>query len=229
MPRLTKSNVGRMYRGWLLSEAEKEAASGCALLKLLPDTLPAYFIEQTEGWSVVDVSALLHARIKLLRLDRTPPPELSDHERRLASHIEWPVLSPDAVSKTHVVWDVRRRFSSGEFRIDRKALRREIRARLDRHLGKANLVGGVVRYVTVLDSVAIYTDIDYPTRGTGQVRYSQCLVEKESAAGHDVGYADAGMLLNASVHNLLGVPLTEWSCITGAGVSEVPGILRMGP
>jgi hypothetical protein len=217
--RLTQTTVGTAYREWLLAQAVREAHSGCARLKRVLDELPAYFSEQTAGWCAKDVEPLMRARIKGMQWGPPLRPlVLTPEEQKLSATIEWPVLSPDMVSRTKVLWELRRRYMQGDFRLDRKDLRRQVKTRLDRLLGKPRLIGGgFYRYLTASGDVLVYSDIDFPTKGTGQLRYGQCVVA-QTDEDRVVGYADDEMLLTGSLFNLLGFPLTQWSCLTPADV-----------
>jgi hypothetical protein len=116
-----------------------------------------------------------------------------------------------------VVWALRRRYIAGEFEIDGTSLRQQVSARLDVALGKGSMTGSSLRYVTQAAGLTVLTDIDYPTKGTAQLRYSHHVVS--GTLDEHVGLFDPRMLLkDASLFDLLGGPQAQWSCMTNADI-----------
>jgi hypothetical protein len=212
---LTPERMVTAYGDWLLDEAAREAESGCARMRRVRDRFTAYFLEQTEGWPAGEVATLLRARIKVNR-----KASLTQDEKRLAAAIEWPVVSPDAMGRTKVVWQLNRGIATGEFKIDRNALRREVRAHLDGRFGKPVQPSGTVRYLTAVGDVLVCTDVDYPTK-LGQLRYWQSVFPKaDTQRGVSAGYFDSKLLLHTSFYHVAGLHMdTTWSCLTN---EEIP-------
>jgi hypothetical protein len=208
MKDLTAASVASGYFEWLLEEATREAESGCARLKRVQDQFPAYFLEQTAGWPASEVATLMRARIKKMAWTREKP-KLTQDEQQLSTAIEWPVFDPELVGRTKIVWELNRRYRQGEFKVDKSALRRLVRARMDRSFGKPMLVDGVTRYMTEVGEVVVCTDVEYPTKGFTQFQSCQCLLRKAEG-----GPPGSRILLVASVFHLAGLRLdTAWSTV----------------
>jgi hypothetical protein len=220
VPRVTEISrraLTRAYYEWLLDQADKEAQSGCARLRRVQDDQTAYFLEQTAGWPPVKVAALMRGHIKLGWRKYVPPPKLTPEEKEAFPIYEWPVFTPEAISRTKVVWELQQRFIQHEFKIDKKVLRRQVKGRLDRALGKGVVLMGTLRYASAVGNFTVFTDIDYPAKGTAQLRYGQSVLQ--GWPGHETGTFDNRMVLSrASVSDLLGGPEAQWSCLTDADV-----------
>jgi hypothetical protein len=217
MQRLTALSLGAAYREWLLEEARREADSGCARLRRVLDEQPAFLLEQIAGWPADQVAALLRAHVKRGWRRDLPPVKLTAEEERVYPTFEWPVVSPDAVSRTKVVWELRQRSLRGDFKINAKELRGLVKARLDRDLGKGTVVSGVLRYPTSVGGLAVFTDVDYPTKGTAQLRYGHSIAA--GSPDERVGIFDRRVLLkDASLFDLMGGPQAQWSCLSNEDI-----------
>jgi len=191
----------------------REASSDCSRFRRVLDVQTAYFLEQTTNWETQKVAALMRGHIKRGWMKDLPPLPLSREEEEVFSAYEWPVLTPDAVARTKVVWDLMRR----NFKIDKRELRRQVKSSMDRALGKGVTLTGVLRYATAVGDATVFTDIDYPTKGGGQLRYGQSVLL--GWPGFETGTFDNKILLSrASLFDLLGGPQTQWSCMTDADV-----------
>jgi hypothetical protein len=217
MQRLTTFSVTSAYRDWLLDEAQREADSDCARLRRVLDEQTAFFLEQTAGWPAEQVATLMRGHIKRGWRKEVPPLNLTAEEQQAYPTFEWPILSPDAVSRTKVVWELRRRYMAGAFKIDAESLHQQVSDRLDVALGKGSLNGGVLRYETRVAGVTVLTNIDLLPKGTAQLRYSYSVLS--STADDRVGTFDPRILLkDASPFDLLGGPQATWSCLTSADI-----------
>jgi hypothetical protein len=137
--------------------------------------------------------------------------KLTEKEKRLSSAYEWPVLTPDAVGRTKIVWELNRRQIAHEFDIDRTALRRRVKSRLGAALGKGAVLGEILRFTTEVNGLSVFTDIGYPTKGLGQFFYEQSVRDPS-------GPEPKMLLTHVSLFALLGAGQTRWSCMTEADV-----------
>jgi hypothetical protein len=222
---------------WLLQEVRAEAAMNYARVFALPDELPVYLQEVTEGWPSSKKLALLTARIKSVHTSaEEPPPLLSDEELDALSSFRYPIRNwcENPFSAVSFVWSdtrivqkidlskvssARRRneISEGVYKIDRRRLRSRVDAGLRPLFGKPDGASGSERtFWFKVGSLFLQTVVDLGARHPIQMRLSHQLWEEPWK--HRVAFL-------RGIRGLLGAGECEWRYLTDARLEDGVSLL----
>jgi hypothetical protein len=198
--------IRRAYLEWLLAEAEREVASGCARIRLAANSWSVFFLERTKNWPPEQQLAALRGQIKWRGQPGLPPVELTAEERSAHARLNWRFHSQDPA----VLEMNGRAILKGEFKIDRRALRRAV---LDRLMPLVPIRdGGDLKCINHADAFTVFSDITLTGR-LYQMIYDQRIVR--GVVTHEVGLvSDLNVLRSHSLMSLFGDGATCWQFLT---------------
>ena len=177
-----------------------------------------YFLELRRTWSSGEVLAFFSARLKkaFAALEGSVP--LSDGEKALLARFEFPCAYSPAVLALQA------RYFAGEFKLERRLLQQTVKQRMEDALGvKGKSWDGTTRYVTQLDEVTVYTNLDFGQKSV-QLSNWQSLVG--GRVDHSVdALRDQLLLSECSIANLFGLGALDWSFIAPDELARVAAFI----
>ena len=201
------------YREWLLELAGREAED-CRRLRGVLSERPQVFAEATRAWQPARRRALLLALTKTCKLGIDPLPPTAEELNELGKW-SW---SPSERNVAHMRAALLVGISRGEFRVNRRELRKVLRRVLGAALGPPSKRPGEMCFVSKLDGVTVNTFVD--TGGWWQLRYWHTVAR--GAFDEPVPLVNEAILLShAGISHLVGENMSHWDAMTDADIGRV--------
>jgi hypothetical protein len=202
-----------------MARMEAEVASGYPRLNQLREEFSTYFLELSRNWSSADVLAFFDTRLKqaFARPEEVMVP-LSHEELALLARFEFPCAYSPAVLALQA------RYFAGEFKVDKRLLQQTVKKRVEDALGvKGKSWDGTTRYVTQLDEVTVYTNLDFGQKGRQLSNWQSVVAGR---VDHSVdALRDQLLFSECSIANLFGLGALDWSFIAPDEVPRVAAFI----